>query len=148
MYSVSEIAQELNIPKKTVYRIIDKMTDSEKQEYLSSEKGSNGRTIIKFTQNGFYYVLDLVDKEFVSNCDKNDDNNISVITALDSQIKSLNGFIEVLQAEIQQKDNIISSLLEQNKNFQVLLQSQQYISLPEKKRNLLHRLFSRGDDNI
>ncbi|MBP3630973.1 MAG: hypothetical protein J6J23_05745, partial [Clostridia bacterium] len=54
--------------------------------------------------------------------------------------------IQALYEQLQIKDTFINSLLEQAKNYQVLLQGQQLLSLPEKKRPFFKRLFSRSDD--
>lgn len=47
--------------------------------------------------------------------------------------------------QIAEKDKQIAQLMEQAKNFQVLLQAQQVLSLPEPKQSFLKRLFGRKE---
>lgn len=49
--------------------------------------------------------------------------------------------------QIAEKDKQIAQLMEQAKNFQVLLQAQQVLSLPAPKRSIFKRLFGGKDDN-
>lgn len=62
-----------------------------------------------------------------------------------------NAVVSALIEQLKQKDiqlaeqaKQIEMLMEQAKNFQVLLQGQQVLSLPEKKRPFFKRLFSRS----
>ena len=48
--------------------------------------------------------------------------------------------------QIAEKDKQIAQLMEQAKNFQVLLQAQQVLSLPAPKQSIFKRLFGRKDD--
>lgn len=64
-----------------------------------------------------------------------------------------NAVVSALIEQLKQKDiqlaeqaKQIEMLMEQAKNFQVLLQGQQVLSLPEKKRPFFKRLFSRSDE--
>lgn len=66
-----------------------------------------------------------------------------------------NAVVSALIEQLKQKDiqlaeqaKQIEMLMEQAKNYQVLLQGQQVLSLPEKKRPFFKRLFFRGDDEI
>lgn len=49
--------------------------------------------------------------------------------------------------QIAEKDKQIAQLMEQAKNFQVLLQAQQVLSLPTPKRSIFKRLFGGKDNN-
>lgn len=80
------------------------------------------------------------------NAPTSDFNLNTLIETLQEQLKAKDEQIQALNEQLQSKDNIINSLLEQTKNFQVLLQGQQLLSLPEKKRPFFKRLFSRSDD--
>lgn len=64
-----------------------------------------------------------------------------------------NAVVSALIEQLKQKDiqlaeqaKQIEMLMEQAKNYQVLLQGQQVLSLPEKKRPFFKRLFSRSDE--
>lgn len=67
--------------------------------------------------------------------------------------KKENAVVSALLEQLKQKDiqlaeqaKQIEMLIEQAKNFQVLLQGHQVLSLSEKKRPFFKRLFSRSDD--
>ena len=77
------------------------------------------------------------------------DDPITVDTA-----EKENAVVSALIEQLKQKDiqlaeqaKQIEMLMEQAKNYQVLLQGQQVLSLPEKKRPFFKRLFSRDDEN-
>lgn len=48
--------------------------------------------------------------------------------------------------QLAEKDKQIAMLMEQAKNYQVLLQGQQMLSLPAPKKSFLKRLFGRADE--
>lgn len=65
-----------------------------------------------------------------------------------SENEVINSLLEQLrQKDIQlsEKDKQINMLMEQAKNYQVLLQGQQMLSLPEKKKSIFSRLFSHSE---
>lgn len=75
--------------------------------------------------------------------------------AVEDTAEKENAVVSALIEQLKQKDiqlaeqaKQIEMLMEQAKNYQVLLQGQQVLSLPEKKRPFFKRLFSRGDDEI
>ena len=113
------------------------------------QKNDKGRMTTYITQEGFYIILDMLEvkpSQMPSNAPTSDFNTDSLIETLQEQLKAKYEQIQALNEQLQSKDNIINSLLEQSKNFQVLLQGQQMLSLPEKKRPFFKRLFSRNDD--
>lgn len=63
----------------------------------------------------------------------------TVIETLTEQLKVKDGQIQLLQEQV-------NTLLEQSKNFQVLLQGQQVLSIKESKKHFILRLFSRRSD--
>ncbi len=63
----------------------------------------------------------------------------TVIETLTEQLKVKDGQIQLLQEQV-------NTLLEQSKNFQVLLQGQQVLSIKENKKPFILRLFSRRSD--
>ena len=71
----------------------------------------------------------------------------------DDTAEKENAVVSALIEQLKQKDiqlaeqaKQIEMLMEQAKNYQVLLQGQQVLSLPEKKRPFFKRLFSRSDE--
>ena len=125
------------------------MTDEQKAVAIVMQKNDKGRMTTYITQEGFYIILDMLEvkpSQMPSNAPTSDFNSNTLIETLQEQIKAKDEQIQALNEQLQSKDNFINSLLEQNKNFQVLLQGQQMLSLPEKKRPFFKRLFSRNDN--
>lgn len=54
--------------------------------------------------------------------------------------------IEILKEQLRIKDAQIATLMEQNRNYQILLQGQQVLSLSEKKKPFFKRLFNRSSE--
>ena len=80
------------------------------------------------------------------NAPQSDFNANTLIEVLQEQLKAKDEQLQALNEQLQSKDNIINSLLEQTKNFQVLLQGQQLLSLPEKRKHFFKRLFNRSSE--
>lgn len=85
----------------------------------------------------FKSVYRVIDEPIADEDTANNEN--AVVSALVEQLKQKD-----IQLAEQAKQ--IELLIEQAKNYQVLLQGQQVLSLPEKKRPFFKRLFSRADD--
>lgn len=70
--------------------------------------------------------------------EKTDASDNAIIVSLLEQLRQKD-------LQIAEKDKQIEQLIEQGKNFQVLLQAQQVLSLPEPKQSFLKRLFGRKE---
>ncbi len=118
------------------------ITETEKKE-------NRFKSSFVITENGFNEIelwikeekgeipLDMPLKSSVNGfCDN------SIVEVLQNQLKAKDEQLKALNEQLTQKDNIINSLLEQTKNFQVLLQGQQMLSLPEKK-SFIKRIFNK-----
>lgn len=72
--------------------------------------------------------------------EKTDSSESEIVLSLLEQLRQKD-------LQIAEKDKQIAQLMEQAKNFQVLLQAQQVLSLPAPKRSIFKRLFGGKDDN-
>lgn len=146
MKTVREVAEELNISRQAVY---NKLTVDFKTNFTTTQKINNKDTLV-INKNGVHKL-----KEDIVNLDS------QVNSRLDNQIDNrlmdlMNKNIEVLQEQLQIKDQQIIELNERlkeaqelNKNNQILLHRQQEqpkMIEEEKKRFSFKDLFSRNKE--
>lgn len=79
--------------------------------------------------------------------ERTDEQNEKTDTSESEIVLSLLAQLRQKDLQIAEKDKQIAQLMEQAKNFQVLLQAQQVLSLPAPKRSIFKRLFGGKDDN-
>ena len=123
---VSDVAKICGVSVQTIYKKINSFTSDEFKLYLNQvERGSKEVTPegLRYFKS-LYGIIDEIKKE---------NNNVS----------SDNEVIELLKEQLRIKDEQISTLLEQNRNFQVLLKSEQDKLLPSPKTSFIRRLFSK-----
>lgn len=77
--------------------------------------------------------------------EKTDTFENDVVASLLEQLRQKDLQIAEKDKQLSAKDKQIEQLIEQGKNFQVLLQAQQVLSLPEPKQSLLKRLFGKKE---
>lgn len=141
IYTVAEVAKMLDISRKTVYRYISENSVEFDREFVNVKVNDKGVKVKMITEKGLEYIKNKCFSRFDYAEDepiKDNSNNELVSSLLD----------QLLQKDIQlaEKDKQIEMLMEQAKNFQVLLQGQQVLSLPEKKKSIFQRLFSRSSN--
>lgn len=85
-------------------------------------------------------TLDGVTADDEEQTEKTDTSESEIVLSLLEQLRQKD-------LQIAEKDKQIAQLMEQAKNFQVLLQAQQVLSLPAPKRSIFKRLFGGKDDN-
>lgn len=134
IYTVAEIAEMLNISKKTVYRYFDKYKKEFDIEFVNVKENDKGVKVKYFTEKG----LTELKKELCVSAAVNAD--------YDNLVNSLLEQLKAKDIQLAEKDKQISMLMEQAKNYQVLLQGQQYLSLPEKKKSFIKRLFGSNEE--
>ena len=141
IYTVAEVAKMLDISRKTVYRYISENSVEFDREFVNVKVNDKGVKVKMITEKGLEYIknkcfsrFDYVEDEPIK-----DNSNNELVSSLLDQLR---------QKDIQlaEKDKQIDMLMEQSKNYQVLLQGQQMLSLPEKKKSIFSRLFSRSED--
>ena len=141
IYTVAEVAKILDISRRTVYRYISENSVEFDIEFVNVKVNDKGVKVKMITEKGFEYIknkcfsrVDYVEDEPIK-----DNSSNELVSSLLEQLR---------QKDIQlaEKDKQISMLMEQAKNYQVLLQGQQMLSFPEKKKSIFKRLFSHSDD--
>lgn len=128
---VSEVAKICGVSSQMIYKKINSFSSDEFKLYLNQVE----TRFKEITPEGLQYF-----KTLYGVCDepKKENDNVSA----DSNI------IEILKEQIRIKDEQIAMLLEQNRNYQVLLKTEQDKLLPPPKTPFIKRLFSRKDNKI
>ena len=146
IYKVVEVAKILGFNERTIRRDISSM--SEDVRAMSVECPTDVRHM-SVTEYGLKWLADKhnITLDGVSSADeerveeqteKTDISDNAIIVSLLEQLRQKD-------LQIAEKDKQIAQLMEQAKNFQVLLQAQQVLSLPEPKQSFLKRLFGRKE---
>ena len=132
MYKVAEVAKILGFTERTIRRDIASM--SEDVRYMSvTEYG------LKWLADKHNKTLEPPTAETEPQTEKKDSSENEIVLSLLEQLRQKD-------LQIAEKDKQIAQLMEQAKNFQVLLQAQQVLSLPVPKQSLLKRLFGRKEN--
>lgn len=121
MYKVSEVAKIAGVTQSAVYKAIKQMNG----QYVSFE---NGRTMI--TNEGLEYLQERFKAK------EEPEQKYDVVRALMSQL-------EEKDRQLAEKDRQIAQLIEQSKNYQILLKTEQdkMVIVAQEKPKLLARLF-------
>lgn len=121
MYKVSEVAKIAGVTQSAVYKAIKQMNG----QYVSVE---NGRTMI--TDEGLEYLQ----KRFKAK--EEPEQKYDIVRALMLQL-------EEKDRQLAEKDRQIAQLIEQSKNYQILLKTEQdkMVIVAQEKPKLLARLF-------
>lgn len=123
MYKVSEVAKIAGVTQSAVYKAIKRLSG----QYVSVE---NGRTMV--TDEGLEYLKE----RFKAKEDL--EQQYDIVRVLMSQL-------EEKDRQLAEKDRQISQLIEQSKNYQILLKTEQdkMVIVAQEKPKLLARLFHR-----
>lgn len=123
MYKVSEVAKIAGVTQSAVYKAIKQLNG----QYVSVE---NGRIMV--TDEGLEYLKD----RFKSKVDPG--QHYDIVQVLMSQL-------EEKDRQLAEKDRQIAQLIEQSKNYQILLKTEQdkMVIVAQEKPRLLARLFHR-----
>lgn len=146
IYKVVEVAKMLGFNERTIRRDISSM--SEDVRAMSVECPTDVR-YMSVTEYGLKWLADKhnitlgrsssADEERAEEqTEKTDTSESEIVLSLLEQLRQKD-------LQIAEKDKQIAQLMEQAKNFQVLLQAQQVLSLPEPKQSFLKRLFGRKE---
>lgn len=140
MYNLEKVAKILGLSKRTVQRDVATMSLDVRSLSLTCPTDTRNYTL---TEYGLQWLADKhgitlgVDEDIHTDESTTDDN--SLVSSLLEQLRQKD-------LQIAEKDKQIAQLMEQAKNFQVLLQAQQVLSLPAPKRSIFKRLFG-GKEN-
>ena len=130
IYTVQKVALLLGKSDKTIYRYINKLPNDILSDILIMRVGENGKETKHFTEKGFKTFCEYFNFS-IPNVHQN--NNIAD-----------NDIIALLTEQLKIKDEQIALLIEQNRNFQVLLKAEQDKQLPPPKIPLIKRLFGKS----
>ena len=139
IFTVAEVAEICGVTSQSINKRIKKMSAEQLENYVVFLK-PNETKLKQVSKQGLLYfksVYGIIDEPIAVEDTAEKEN--AVVPALIEQLKQKD-----IQLAEQAKQ--IEMLMEQAKNYQVLLQGQQVLSLPEKKRPFFKRLFSRNDD--
>lgn len=121
MYKVSEVAKIAGVTQSAVYKAIKRLSG----QYVSVE---NGRTMV--TDEGLEYLKERFKAK------EEPEQKYDIVRALMSQL-------EEKDRQLAEKDRQIAQLIEQSKNYQILLKTEQdkMVVVAQEKPKLLARLF-------
>ena len=125
---VSELAKICGVSVQTIYKKINSFTSDEFKLYLNQVE----TRFKEVTPEGLRYFKSLYG---ITDEPIKENNNVST----DNEV------IELLKEQLRIKDEQIATLMEQNRNFQVLLKAEQDKLLPPPKTPFIKRLFVRKD---
>lgn len=126
---VSEVAKICGVSVQTIYKKINSFSSDEFKLYLNQVE----TRFKEVTPEGLRYFKSLYS---IIDEPKKENNNVSA----DNEV------IELLKEQLRIKDEQIATLMEQNRNFQVLLKAEQDKLLPPPKTPFIMRLFGRKDN--
>lgn len=165
------MSERVNKSERTIYRVIKGMPSDFVKDNVKVCVNDNGKRVKLFTSNAYKYILQHFDIECQnpSQSDKMCQNSTNDVTFYAEKVtKDAEGVIERAENVTERAQNVtfsnnvefllqqlvekdkqieylqqhIQELTELNKNQQVLLQNQQVLFLPEKKKSLFN-FFSR-----
>lgn len=135
MYNLEKVAKILGLSKRTIQRDVASMSFDVRSLSLTCPTDTRNYTL---TEYGLQWLADKhgitleADEDIHTAESTIDDNNL--VSSLLEQLRQKD-------LQIAEKDKQIAQLMEQAKNFQVLLQAQQVLSLPAPKQSIFKRLF-------
>lgn len=136
IFTVTEVAEICGVSSQTINKRIRNMTAEQLEKYVVFLK-PNETKLKQVSKQGLLYfksVYGIIDEPQEET--KKESNNNSA----DSEV------IAILKEELRIKNEQIAMLMEQNRNFQVLLHKAEEVkALPEVKKSFLSRLFGRKE---
>jgi predicted transcriptional regulator len=156
MKTISEIADELGIPRQKVYRYIKKenISSTSNDKSTINHDTSNDKRVMYFDDVAIsniksYFQAHNPSKE-INHDESNDKSTINHDTSKDMLIDVLKTELEFRNKEIENKNKEISTLMNQMENMQILLkQEQNTVKLLEEKHTpFINKIFKnkKNDD--
>lgn len=144
MYNLEKVAQILGLSKRTIQRDVATMSLDVRSLSLSCPTDTRNYSLTEYglqwiaDKHGITLSADDEAEEVHAEAPKDTEENTLVASLLE----------QLRQKDIQlaEKDKQIAQLMEQAKNFQVLLQAQQVLSLPAPKKSIFKRLFGSSSE--
>lgn len=139
IYKVSEVAEMLGFSAKTIRRDIASMPDDVRKMSLACPSDV---PVMSLTEYGLKWLAEKHGVPFLgSSSDGSSGQQEEKQESENELVLSLLEQLRQKDIQIAEKDKQIAQLMEQAKNYQVLLQAQQVLSLPAPKRSFFKRLF-------
>ena len=126
---VSEVAKICGVSVQTIYKKINSFSSDEFKRYLNQVE----TRFKEVTPEGLKYfkaLYNIIDEPIKENDIVSADNEV----------------IDILKEQLRIKDEQIAMLLEQNRNYQVLLKNEQDQLLPPSKIPFFKRIFGRKEN--
>lgn len=131
IFTVAEVAEICGVTSQSINKRIKKLSTEQLEKYVIFLK-PNETKLKQVSKQGLLYfksVYGVIDEPIT-----------------DDTAEKENAVVSALIEQLRIKDEQIAMLMEQNRNYQVLLQGQQVLSLPEKKRPFFKRLFNHSSE--
>jgi hypothetical protein len=144
IYKVSEVAEMLGFSAKTIRRDIASMSDDVRKMSLACPSDV---PVMSLTEYGLKWLAEKHGVPLSSS--QHDGLDGQQEEKQESENELVSSLLEQLRQkdiQIAEKDKQIAQLMEQAKNFQVLLQAQQVLSLPAPKKSFFKRLFGLSEE--
>lgn len=143
VYKVVEAAKILGFNERTIRRDIAGMTEDVRAMSVECPTDVRHMSVteygLKWLADKHNVTLEVPASEADSQTDRTDTSESELVHSLLEQLRQKD-------LQIAEKDKQIAQLMEQAKNFQVLLQSQQVLTLPAPKQSFFKRLFGCSSD--
>lgn len=144
IYKVSEAAEILGFSAKTIRRDIASMPDDVRKMSLACPSDV---PVMSLTEYGLKWLAEKHGVPFSSSLHDSMDGQQEEKQGSENElVSSLLEQLRQKDIQIAEKDKQIAQLMEQAKNFQVLLQAQQVLSLPAPKKSFFKRLFGLSEE--
>lgn len=140
MYNLEKVSKILGLSKRTIQRDVATMSLDVRNLSLTCPTDTRNYSL---TEYGLQW---LADKHGITLNTDEEVHTEEEVTEENSLVAYLMEQLRQKDLQIAEKDKQIAQLMEQAKNFQVLLQAQQVLSLPAPKQSIFKRLFGRKDD--
>lgn len=146
MYKIADLSAKSGKSIRTIYRMIDKMPVSFVNDNVTVSR-QNGRVSKEYSEEILNYIVEksnnVNDRVQQNSTNKYDKIDESIVSDKDEYICNLLAQLDEKDKQINFLQNHISELTTMNKNFQVLLQSQQVLQLPVSKTSILNKFISK-----
>lgn len=146
LYKIADLSAKSGKSIRTIYRMIDKMPVSFVNDNVKVSR-QNGKVSKEYSEEFLNYIVEksnnINDRVQQNSTKKYDKIDESIVSDKEEYICNLLAQLNEKDKQIEFLQNHISELTTMNKNFQVLLQSQQVLQLPVSKSTILNKFISK-----
>lgn len=145
IYTVDEVASLLGLSKRTIQRNIASLAEDVRSSALTDGEQKRNYLITDFGLKWLAEKHNISLDPVTDNAEIETEQEQAEVQKDDTVVLALLEQLRQKDLQLAEKDKQIALLMEQAKNYQVLLQGQQMLSLPAPKRSIFARLFGRKD---